>query len=184
MGRKRSLYYGVGLNDSDYLTRTRQPCGKVVFCPYFLRWKKMLERCYAKDIKSGYEGCTVCEEWLTFSNFKSWMQAQDWEGKELDKDLLVEGNKQYSPNNCCFLTKKVNSFLVAKNTEGCTYRNGRFQAQCSDPFGINKSYIGKFKTKEEAKSAWLKVKNEYANILADEITDIRISEALRSKYKE
>lgn len=50
-------------------------------------------------------GCSVCEEWLTFSNFKRWMEQQDYEGKALDKDLLVSQNKTYSSETCVFVPR-------------------------------------------------------------------------------
>jgi len=52
----------------------------------------MLTRCYYQkrlDIRPSYEECIVCEEWLTFSNFKKWTEQQDWEDKQLDKDFFV-----------------------------------------------------------------------------------------------
>lgn len=97
----RELVYGVGVDDLDYPKKKLLPNGKYSFCPYYQRWRGMIRRCYSKaqlGKNPNYEGCTVCDEWLTFSNFKSWMEKQDWEGKELDKDLLVRGNKVYSPH--------------------------------------------------------------------------------------
>ena len=77
----------------------------------------MLQRCYSESHlvrQPTYKGCSVCEEWLTFSNFKSWMEQQDWEGKQLDKDLLVYKNKIYSPETCVFVSSVINSFFVEK----------------------------------------------------------------------
>ena len=56
---------------------------------------------------SSYSEVTICEEWLTFSNFEKWMLTHNWEGKDLDKDLLGNG-KHYSPDTCCFLPHQVN----------------------------------------------------------------------------
>ena len=60
----------------------------------------MLKLCYSpahhKKYPS-YVGCTVCEEWKTFSNFRRWMVTQNFEGRHLDKDLLVKDNLHYSP---------------------------------------------------------------------------------------
>ena len=62
------------------------------------------------SVSPTYKGCSVSEEWLRFSNFKRWMEKQDWDGKQLDKDILFEGNKVYSAETCVFVTSVVNSF--------------------------------------------------------------------------
>lgn len=30
----------------------------------------------------------MADEWNTFSNFKNWMEKQNWEDKQLDKDII------------------------------------------------------------------------------------------------
>jgi hypothetical protein len=112
---KRSLalrkpIYGIGTNDADYMVDPRID-GKRGRCPIYRVWKSMLERCYSEKRQAKcptYIGCTVCKEWLTFSNFRRWMVNQDWQGKQLDKDILVKGNKIYSAETCCFVTQAVN----------------------------------------------------------------------------
>lgn len=110
---KGTLVYGVGINDADYpVNKTTGSFGKRITtwrCPYYQRWVNMLERVYDGD-REAYRGVTVCEEWLIFTNFKGWMQTQDWSGKELDKDLL--GGNLYSPETCVFLDKKLNMLLI------------------------------------------------------------------------
>ena len=124
---KNKLVYGVGINDADYIvciyeelprTNGKQNQKIVWRCPFYSRWMSMLRRCYSKayqEKQPSYKGCSVCEEWLTFSNFKSWMETQDWEGKQLDKDLLVYKNKIYSPETCVFIDQRLNTFLVKSN---------------------------------------------------------------------
>ena len=53
-------------------------------------------------------GATVVKEWLSLSNFKVWMEGQIWEGNQLDKDLLIDGNKEYGPDSCVFIPRYVN----------------------------------------------------------------------------
>ena len=78
---KNTKLYGVGINDSKEPV-TRKVKGKVVWrCPYFKKWSKMLKRCYSKESleeNPSYANCTVCEDWLTFSVFKVWMEHQLW----------------------------------------------------------------------------------------------------------
>ena len=124
MVKKKKLVCGVGINNADYVVTVYETIGyengkqkrRVVWrCPFYSRWNDMLARCYTTSYKQRfptYEGCYVCKEWLIFSNFKAWMEKQDWEGKELDKDLLVSRNKVYSPETCVFVDKRVNLFLT------------------------------------------------------------------------
>lgn len=121
--KNKKLVYGVGVNDADYAVQKFEPIGyvggkqkyKLVWiCPYYRVWKHMLERGYSEKFQEKhptYKGCSVSEEWLTFSNFKAWMKTQHWEGLQLDKDLLIEGNKVYSADTCVFVTPMVNSFV-------------------------------------------------------------------------
>jgi hypothetical protein len=110
------LVHGVGINDANYKVTDRANRNLPITwrCPYYVTWSSMLARCFSKSFKKAnpaYEGCTVTSNWLKFSNFRSWMQTQDWQGKELDKDLLFAGNKLYSPEMCVFLEAKINSFI-------------------------------------------------------------------------
>lgn len=119
--KPKKLVRGVGINNADYAVQRFETIGcvggkrkrkKVWVCPYYRAWENMLSRCYSakyQERQPAYIGCTVSEEWLTFSNFKAWMEKQEWEGKQLSKDLLFEGNKVYSAENCVFVTRAVNN---------------------------------------------------------------------------
>lgn len=117
----KKLIHGVGINDAGYniSISTRLPNGRrqEQRCPYYKRWVNMLTRCYSKAEQARnpcYIGCVVCPEWLTFSNFKRWMEQQDWKGKELDKDKHGDG-KLYSPTTCEFLTYQEHNKLQGKH---------------------------------------------------------------------
>jgi hypothetical protein len=195
----RKPVYGVGINDSDYVTERKEKVNgkwKVLWkCPYYCRWRDMLARCYSEKYQERYptyKGCTVIDEWLLFSNFKRWMEKQDWEGKDLDKDLLVEGNKVYSPETCVFVPQLVNSFLIdcgairGEYPIGVSWRKAlsKLQAYCRNPFTKKLEHLGYFLDPDEAHEAWKKRKHELACQLADSeyVTDDRIKEVLRNKY--
>jgi hypothetical protein len=167
--KTRKLVSGVGLNDADYAIGVIFE-GRQIFCPIYSTWSNMLIRCYRPDRLAKfptYAGCSVADEWLTFSNFHSWMVEQDWEGKQLDKDILVSGNKVYSKETCAFIPPAINSLLTDHRTmrgqhpQGVHYckRNRTFIAQIR--FGGGKTRIGCFDTPEEAEQAYLKIKAEY-----------------------
>lgn len=111
---KRKLVYGIGVNDSSY--KTEFVINKKRFvCPYYSRWQGMIKRCYSiksKKESPTYKKCFVINEWLTFSNFKAWMIGQDWQGKHLDKDIIHQGSKLYSPENCIFVSQEINNLFT------------------------------------------------------------------------
>lgn len=197
--KKDKLVYDVGIKDADYQvtesTAIFDESGNKKYmitwtCPFYLKWKSMLQRCYSakeQERHPTYVGCSVCEEWLRFSNFRAWMETQDWEGKELDKDLLFRGNKIYSPDNCVFIDRKINLFLTEHSTACGPYAIGvykqrnKFIAQCGD--GVKRRYVGSFNTETEAHLAWLSFKLNVARNLADEQTDPRVAKALIDRYE-
>lgn len=129
-------------------------------------------------------------EWKTFSAFKAWMETQNWEGKQLDKDLLLHGNKVYGPERCVFIDRSVNMFMTeSTRTRGehpiGVYRVksvGKFQAQCRNPFTERSEYLGNFSCPNEAHQAWLSRKRELAQELAALQTDPRVAKALVDRY--
>jgi hypothetical protein len=195
--------YNVGINDADYAIDKRETVGyingkrkqKLVWsCPYYQAWKNMLARCYSDLLHQKcptYNHVVCCEEWHLFSNFKRWMEQQDWKGKQLDKDLLVKGNNLYSPETCIFVSRVVNTFMTDSGTIRGEYligvnlhkRNGKFQSRCNNPFSGKKEHLGLFYTEEEAHDAWRRRKHELACQLAELQTDERVANALRVRYK-
>lgn len=196
--KKNKLICGIGINDAQYNTSISEIINgkrKTVWtCPFYKRWSKMLVRCYSKQwLKSNphYLGCSVCDEWLYFSRFKSWMEQQDWEGKELDKDLLVAGNREYGPEVCLFVSRAVNSFLIDQETSRGQFPIGvyfdksknKFRAMCSVVGTSKNKALGTFRTAEEAHEVWLAFKVEQAYLLASLQTDERVAAALIWRYE-
>lgn len=141
----------------------------------------MLKRCYSKATSAhnvSYKGCTVWEEWLTFSNFKSWMEKQDWEGKDLDKDLLGYAG-YYSPFSCCFIPPHINKFILSKGRGKLT---GTTKRGCKWLVIKSGVYLGGYTTAEEAHEVWRLHKYKEACILAEDIEDYTARTALKNKY--
>lgn len=87
---------------------------------HYIKWFSMFNRCYNPkyhEKQPKYIGCSVSKEFHCFQDFAKWMDL-NWydydEMLELDKDLLFEGNKTYSPYTCCFIPKDLNSALSYK----------------------------------------------------------------------
>lgn len=179
---------GVGINDADYPVTPRVN-GKQVWCPFYRVWVEMLRRSYSSKKYRTYEDCKVVEVWHLFSNFKSWMETQDWQGNELDKDLLVKGNKIYGPDTCIFVPKEVNMFITndRKRMNGLPVgislhkASLKYRASCGHHNGGSK-HIGLYSTVEEAVFAYTEYKYSLAKTLATQQTDERIAQAILKRY--
>lgn len=171
------LVLGFGVNDADYQVSVYVR-GKKKICPYYRRWFEMLRRCYDskyQETHPTYIGCSVTEEWKYFSNFKRWMEKQDWEGRQLDKDILIRDNKIYSENSCIFVESKINSFLTDHAAKRGNMKQGvlyveklkKYRARISDRKGGMK-HLGYFDSEYEAHLVWWEKKIEYAKDLIKE----------------
>jgi len=194
MRKIRNLVYGVGVNDSNYVV---QPTinGKRVVCPFYMAWQGMLERCYSAKFQAKqptYIGCSVAPEWWSFMTFRAWMTMQDWQGRELDKDLLFPGNKVYSSTTCVFISSGLNRFTLDRAAARgewpigvCWHkREGKFRASCSNPFTGKLEYLGYYTCPDEAHEAWRARKHELALQIAALHADPRIAKALSTRYLE
>lgn len=133
--KSRKPIYGKGINDADYVT---QPLHGER-CKFFDVWHSMIRRCYSiNSLKTNpsYKGCTVSDEFMLFSNFKSWMMKQDYMNNALDKDILFHNNRIYSSHTCVFVPRYVNQFFSNLN---------RFK-ESSYPIGVNIKQGGHRKT--------------------------------------
>lgn len=160
----RTSLFGVGINDMPHMSQSKA----------YSIWHRMIERGYSEKYKKkrpSYQDCTVCKEWLTFSNFLKWFnehQDEYHDGYHLDKDILCKGNKVYSPDTCCFVPQEINSLLQCsnrgKNMIG-SQRSGNLWVSRISINGKN-TYIGSFKTEMEAYQAYKKAKEKYLQDMA------------------
>ena len=173
--------YGVGFNDVAF-----QPSidGKNIW-QYHL-WQSMMRRCFSekeKQHRPTYENVTCCDEWLSFGNFVEWVNKEvGYKGKPvgfaLDKDILVKGNKTYSPDACNFVPVSVNSLLTDSGGArgiypvGVTFHKaaGKYQAQLRC-FGKLK-HLGCYTTIESASFAYKTAKEAQIKIVATQYKDV------------
>lgn len=141
-------------------------------------WHGILQRCYDKKVherRPNYIGCTVDERWHNFQVFGDWYE-ENWkpymDGWELDKDIILKGNKIYSPETCAFVPNELN-LLFTKNKArrgdypiGVFLDSGRFRAVVT----MNKvqKYFGSHTTPEEAFKASKEAKENYIKEKAEE----------------
>ena len=161
--------YGVGVVGAKYPTTINGRNTK----EYGL-WQNMLTRCYNDTYKNKqptYIGCEVSNNFKSYEYFYEWCQNQigfNVEGWQMDKDLLVKGNKVYSENTCVFIPSEINSLLI-----NCTASRGRhligvhwsktanaFVARVSRNKGCSE-HLGLFNTEIEAFNAYKTAKESF-----------------------
>ena len=163
---KQCLVFGVGVNDAWFKVKIRSG-GHQLSDKSYDAWKSMLRRCYSDKCKKDwptYRYCTVCEEWLVFSNFDRWFLQNYKDGFQLDKDILVAGNKLYSPETCLLVPQWLNSFVTGSEAIRGQYPIGvcwhktlaKYAASCKHPKSmLGRRHLGYFSTPDEAYNAWL-----------------------------
>lgn len=189
-----SKLYGVGICDESGTEN-----GKQTKC--YETWKGMFRRCYCiewQEKEPTYKGCNVCNEWIYFSNFKKWYSKNFYqiydERMELDKDILHKGNKIYSPNNCVFVCKTINTlFTKSDGIRGKLpigvklSKSNKYISQYSYYDFDNKKKIkkglGYFDTIEEAFFAYKKAKEENIKRVADYYKDKIPNKLYEALYK-
>ena len=121
---------GHGINDMPRGWTVENEWNKRVY----QKWASMLRRCYNEEYhktKKGktYIGCTVCDRWLTLSNFVEDFEKIDGYDRErflngelvLDKDIKSrkrgEKNKQYIMVECLLTTQPENAKEAMRTRE-------------------------------------------------------------------
>ena len=112
------------------------------------------------------------------------MENQNWIGKQIDKDILIIGNKIYLPKACRFVSSLVNALLTDCRKARGPYpqgvyfdkQPGKFKAQCR--VNGKETHLGRFSTPEEASTAYKKAKYAEIRRIADQQTDIEIRDGL------
>ena len=147
-------------------------------------WQNMLQRCYSGNSKNKYptyEGCEVSDNFKSYEYFYGWCHKQigfdnDGNGNpfQLDKDLLIKGNKVYSEYSCVFIPQEINKVLVkctasrGEHLIGVSWdkRDKTFVAKVRKNKGKSE-YLGSFKTELEAFNAYKQAKEAFVKELAN-----------------
>lgn len=88
----------------------------------YQNWIAMIRRCYDEKRKSTYSSyygtCEVCPEWHNFQVFGQWYEQNFYqvgtERMHIDKDILIPGNKIYSPETCIIVPQRINMMFTKK----------------------------------------------------------------------
>lgn len=137
-------------------------------------WHSIMRRSYSDVFHKNnpsYINCSVDPCWHNFQNFAQWYEKNYIKEFELDKDILIKGNKIYGPDTCCFIPKEINMlFTLRSNNRGnCLLgvklqKSGRYRSVIS----INSEIVnlGTFDTELEAFNVYKKRKEEIITLLA------------------
>ena len=127
-----------------------------------------------KTKKPTYKDCTVHPDWHNFQNFAKWYTEHESSGLgyEIDKDILVKGNKVYGEEFCLLIPRIINS-TVKTNYKKCTglplgvtqQKGGGFVSRFNS--NKNNSHLGTFDTPEEASTAYVLAKEAYVKEIAE-----------------
>ena len=191
--KSRKLKYGVGINDvmipGFVYTRT------------YRTWSGIIKRTDMRDPKlmeyeknKCYNDCTLDPRWFKLSVFKEWVeQWDDYENKEIDKDILIPGNKIYGPETCLMVSKSVNLFFrpnIKRNLARGVHHVSKFKEGGKNPYSASivrwseklkkksRIHLGHYPTIEEASAAYESARKEEIQFLIETETDIRVKNAL------
>lgn len=181
-GRIKNVYdktvQGVGyIGEGEYLSREN---GKLT--PQYTTWQSMMMRCYSEKYKlkyPSYSNCTVYHEWHNYQNFAKWYDENFYqvagETMCLDKDILIKGNKIYSPETCIFVPRKINLLFIRSELSkdnlpiGVYFNkvNKKYIARCQNNKGIDE-YLGTFDTPEDAFYKYKSYREQLIKQIAEE----------------
>ena len=141
-------------------------------------WLEMMTRCYGnrKVTTNSYNDVIICDEWHIFENFENWFLENYYNINEermtVDKDILIKGNRIYSPTNCLIVTQYINSLFASVNFNKircgtCFIKNyNMYKASCKRIDSKN-SFIGYYENIEDAHNAYIITKREVIRQIAD-----------------
>ena len=155
-------------------------------------WCSMLQRCYSprtEYMKRNYKDCEVSDYFKIFPQFLEWWKMKS-EGisidLQLDKDILIKGNRLYSETTCTLVPRDVNMLLIKRDKArgkypiGVTYckKAKRYKAQFSKfnvitNLGFYDDIEAAFIAYKKAKEEYVKeVANKYKGVIEDKVYEI------------
>lgn len=186
-------FYGVGcMGVGPISTNPKSPMYKA-----YKAWDSMMARCHSNTHKTRHPSTTnsnCCTEWLNCQTFGSWYTSQKgWEqaGWQVDKDLMGDGQRTYSPETCVIIPPIINTALrflnqgtrnKSGNPHGVAYleKSGYYITDCKEYGKQGKPKTMYFRNERDA-FFWFKEKKEaYLKAMAIDHKD-RIEERAFNK---
>lgn len=179
------MKYAV-VNDKQYATKSYEV------------WMKMKSRCKingSEQLKNPtYIGCTMSDNFQDFQFFAEWCQTQVGYGLpnyDLDKDILILGNKIYSECNCVFVPHHLNSFFNSNKAvrgafpQGVDFHQPTSKYRASICIDKKQRHLGLFSTAKLASQIYVTAKEAEAKRWAarceagEFVVDPRVIERLK-----
>ena len=167
-------YMGVG----KYKSRDEQ--GNKTKC--YEDWHNLLKRGFDEELKKKrptYKDIIVNQELFNFQDFAEWWHNNyyeiEGERMNIDKDILVKGNKEYRFDRMIFSPSRINSLFVKCDARrgdfpiGVSYnkKDNKYGAYCNTD-NKKQNFLGYYNTPEEAFKVYKEFKEEYIKQVADE----------------
>lgn len=167
----KAILEGRGINDCQVaITETEN--GVIAYTT----WRNMFRRCYNENwhkTHPTYSDCSVHKDWWLLSNFMVWFNQNYREGYQLDKDIIVRNNREYSAETCCYVPPEINKLVIQyKNFEKTSPQgvrqtlSGRYEARVK--LHDHDLHLGTYDSEEKAIIAYKKGKK---NIIAEMAND-------------
>ena len=180
--------YIVGIMDVPNEARRNVPIPKE-----YSIWNGVRHRCYNENIRHltpSYQEAEMSENFKRYSYFKEWCNKQigfDQDGWQLDKDILIKGNKLYSEATCCFVPPEINTLILKADRIRGKYPIGVYEDKQAGKFKVRISvegkqkHVGRYYCEKEAFYAYKVAKEQYIKEVANKWKgqiDVRVYEAL------
>ena len=163
-------------------------------------WSAMIERVTLKNngFLRTYADVIMCREWYNYQVFADWAKENYYEVQDLpmdlDKDILVKGNKVYSPETCVFTPHIINAlFIKADKSRGDLpigvywhERDQEYRAQCScitDSGKRKNKWLGGYNNPIDAHLAYKKFKESHIKGMADKYKEYLPDKLYKALYE-
>lgn len=152
-------------------------------CKEYSIWYSMMRRCFSQYFKNQfptYKDVSCDPIWFYYEHFYDWIhQQENYEAIKglnynIDKDILIKGNKYYSPERCVLVPQNVNKLLTKNNARRGKYpigvifeeNRGYYSAYCND--GAKQRHLNYYTTAEKAFIAYKEYKENVIKRIASE----------------
>ena len=149
--------------------------------PAYNVWRTLLGRCCTEKHREqfpAYAGCVVCDEWLCYQSFAEWYENHMYhvgtERMHIDKDIMFEENKTYSPDTCIIVPQSINEIFhtALRKTKDLDLPYTIKRAANNRYSVMYRGHSeGVYDTVEECVAVYLKAKREHIKNKVNELKD-------------